>query len=92
MSLSRREFLHTLSLAAVAGLLPGAARANTATPYQLPFAGNVRLLHMTDTHAQLMPVYYREPSVNIGVGNAAGQPGCDSPATGTQRPATASRS
>ena len=74
MSLSRREFLHTLSLAAAAGLLPGAARAKSMVPYQLPFAGNVRLLHMTDTHAQLMPVYYREPSVNIGVGNAAGQP------------------
>merc|ERR1711879_441743 len=30
-----------------------------------PF-GNARILHMTDCHAQLMPVYFREPSVNLG--------------------------
>jgi sulfur-oxidizing protein SoxB len=38
-----------------------------------PF-GNVTLLHFTDTHAQLLPVYFREPSVNIGVGEAKGRP------------------
>ncbi len=36
--------------------------------------GNITLLHMADLHGQLMPVYYREPSVNIGVGEARGQP------------------
>ena len=36
--------------------------------------GNITLLHMADLHGQLMPVYYREPSVNIGVGDAKGQP------------------
>ena len=29
---------------------------------------------MTDTHAQLLPVYFREPSVNLGVGAQAGKP------------------
>jgi len=35
--------------------------------YKLEKFGNVRILHMTDSHAQLLPVYFREPSVNIGI-------------------------
>ncbi len=42
--------------------------------YDIPRSGNVSLLHITDTHAQLKPVFFREPNVNIGVGNAAGKP------------------
>ena len=34
----------------------------------------MHLLHFTDCHAQLLPTYFREPSVNLGVGDAAGQP------------------
>jgi sulfur-oxidizing protein SoxB len=36
----------------------------------VPATGDVRLLHITDTHAQLMPVYFREPHVNLGIGSA----------------------
>ena len=43
-------------------------------PYESSAFGNVRLLHFTDCHAQLMPVYFREPNVNIGVAGAKGRP------------------
>lgn len=41
--------------------------------YELPRFGNVSFLHMTDCHAQLRPIYFREPSVNIGVGPMSGK-------------------
>lgn len=84
MSHSRREFLRLLALAGTAGLsLPGCERANdraNATPaqpgnlYEVPPFGNVSLLHFTDCHAQLLPIHFREPQINIGVGNARGKP------------------
>ena len=42
--------------------------------YDLPRFGNVGLLHFTDCHGQLLPLHFREPSVNIGVAAAAGRP------------------
>ena len=75
--MQRREFLRLLALAAAAGasLRPGASEAEAADElYELPRFGNVSLLHITDTHAQLLPVYFREPDVNIGVAAAAGHP------------------
>jgi sulfur-oxidizing protein SoxB len=77
MSLSRREFLRTLALAGAAGLFPGSVLASRKAPadlYDLPRFGNVRLLHFTDTHAQLLPVYFREPNVNLGLAGAMGKP------------------
>lgn len=78
MSLSKREFLQVLGAASAAGM--GLARygdADAATAerglYDLPRFGNVSLLHMTDCHAQLLPIHFREPSVNLGVGAMAGQ-------------------
>jgi sulfur-oxidizing protein SoxB len=75
--LQRREFLRLLAAAAAAGasLRPGASEASAAAElYDVPPFGNVSLLHLTDTHAQLAPIWFREPSVNIGVGPAAGKP------------------
>ena len=75
----RREFLQAIAAAAVAGLPLDAARAADDADGErfygalAPF-GNVALLHITDCHAQLRPLHFREPSVNLGVGNARGQP------------------
>lgn len=80
---SRREFLMAgAALSAIAGSgLAGkwsrAAAQQALTENDLldfESFGNVTLVHLTDLHAQLMPVYFREPSINIGVGEAAGLP------------------
>jgi sulfur-oxidizing protein SoxB len=75
----RREFLQAIAAAAVAGLpLDAAQAADDADGERFygalaPF-GNVALLHITDCHAQLKPLHFREPSVNLGVGHARGHP------------------
>jgi len=77
MTITRREFLHTLAVAAAAGLpLADTARASAINGfYDLhQFGNNVTLMHFTDCHAQLMPTYFREPNVNLGVGDMAGRP------------------
>ncbi len=78
MNLSKREFLQVLSAAGVAGMALGRhgeadAQQAQAVLYDLPRFGNVSLLHMTDCHAQLKPLWFREPSVNLGVGSMQGQ-------------------
>ncbi|HXZ45574.1 MAG TPA: thiosulfohydrolase SoxB [Pseudolabrys sp.] len=81
MSISRREFLQMIAMGAAAGLVfdstgrkAVAADNNPGDLYDLPAFGNVSLLHLTDCHAQLIPTYFREPNINIGVGPAAGKP------------------
>ena len=72
--MNRREFLNALAAAAACGMPLGAARAQAAQAlYEVPRFGNVSLLHFTDCHAQLLPVHFREPSANIGAGEAAGR-------------------
>ncbi|MDQ2989471.1 MAG: thiosulfohydrolase SoxB, partial [Pseudomonadota bacterium] len=78
MGMNRREFAQLLGIAAAGGMLINskAALAGTATAgnlYDLPRFGNVHFLHFTDCHAQLKPVYFREPSMNLGVGAASGR-------------------
>ncbi len=90
MSLNRREFIQIMGLATAAGMVPGCDKQSSAPTsadkaasglarkpeelYDVPKFGNVSIMHFTDCHAQLNPVYFREPNVNIGVGNAFGQP------------------
>ena len=76
--MNRREFLHVLATAATAGFALDAraadAKRDAEAFYALPRFGNVHLLHFTDCHAQLLPAYFREPNVNLGVGVAKGRP------------------
>ena len=75
MQPNRRELITLLGAGAAAGLLPRPSHAAARTDlYDIARSGNVRLLHMTDTHGQTVPVHFREPSVNIGIGQAAGRP------------------
>ncbi len=75
MTIRRRDFLKFAGAATLSGTLPRLARsADTAGVYDLERFGNARILHMTDTHAQLRPVYFREPSVNLGIGAMQGNP------------------
>jgi sulfur-oxidizing protein SoxB len=75
--MQRREFLRLLAMAAAAGatLRAGASDAQAADElYGLPPFGNCSLLHVTDAHAQLLPIHYREPSINLGAGGTSGTP------------------
>ncbi|MGB5919333.1 thiosulfohydrolase SoxB [Arcobacter sp.] len=77
--LSRREFVYMM---AVLGAAPVFANSHTRMTntnkledyYKLKPFGNTRLLHLTDCHAQLVPVYFREPSVNLGFFDNLGKP------------------
>ncbi len=82
MSINRREFMQLMGVAAASGMLPGCDNKNgkgkvsAKSPgkiYDIPKFGNVGLMHMTDCHAQLNPIYFREPNVNLGIGDAYGK-------------------
>src|SRR5438876_574266 len=77
MDVTRRDLLKLLGAAATAGLGPRAlAEAADAPERLLDFEplGNVTLLHLTDTHATLRPLYFREPDTVLGVGDERGKP------------------
>jgi sulfur-oxidizing protein SoxB len=78
---SRRDFVQLAAATAVLTGTPGrlaraAARQEITQKDLLRFEplGQVTLLHIADIHAQLVPIYFREPSVNLGVGEAHGLP------------------
>ena len=79
--IKRRDFLTAAAATAtLLGTAPGrlaplAAQGRLSQSDLLRFEplGNVTLIHITDLHGQLMPLHFREPSVNIGVGEAKGQ-------------------
>ncbi len=75
MNLSRREFSSVLTAAAVAGFSfsTETSAKDAKRLYDVPKRGNVHLLHMTDCHAQLLPIYFREPNINIGVAGMNGR-------------------
>ena len=80
--ISRRDVLQvgaaTAALAAANGLgsvgrAAAQQRLTEAELLKFDGLGNVTLLHIADLHGQLLPVYYREPSANLGVGEVKGQ-------------------
>jgi S-sulfosulfanyl-L-cysteine sulfohydrolase len=81
---SRREFLQAaVATGAILGTAGGGSWRALAAQQALmsqddllkfPTMGNVSLVHVTDIHAQLKPIYFREPSINIGVGDVEGKP------------------
>lgn len=75
MNIRRRDLLKFASGAVISAGMPriGSA-AGDAGIYDLDRFGNARILHMTDTHAQLLPNHFREPSINLGVGTIQGRP------------------
>ena len=77
MGMNRREFVRLMAIAAAGGMVLDGKDVLAAPAaeklYDLPRFGNVHLLHFTDCHAQLMPIYFREPSVNLGIGDAVGR-------------------
>lgn len=78
MDMNRREFLQILAMASAGGFLlnnsESYAAKDASRMYDLPRHGNVSLLHFTDCHAQLNPMYFREPEINLGVGAMSGKP------------------
>ncbi len=77
-SVNKREFFNVLGAAAAAGFALGrSSDVQAASPYDLRLAfkrsDSVSLLHMTDCHAQLLPLYFREPSANLGIANQRGK-------------------
>ncbi len=77
--MDRREFLQVAAATAVLtgapGALSSAAARQTITQDELlkfDSLGQVTLLNFTDCHAQLVPLYFREPSINVGVGEVNG--------------------
>ncbi|MGQ3000903.1 MAG: thiosulfohydrolase SoxB [Hydrogenophaga sp.] len=79
MSFSRREFMQVLAVASATGMALNHRDVLAAAPgageklYDVPTFGNVSFLHFTDCHAQLPPIYFREPNVNLGVAEAVGR-------------------
>ena len=65
--MNRREFMQFLLAGYAAGIVKPSMSSSSINYHIKPF-GDIRLIHITDTHAQLEPMYFREPNYNLGVG------------------------
>ena len=78
MALTRRDFIKVLGAGASAGVIgTGYAYRDSLfaqdNMYELARSGNARILHITDVHGNLLPNYFREPNVNLGLGDTFGK-------------------
>ncbi|WXU00031.1 MAG: hypothetical protein Ctma_0736 [Catillopecten margaritatus gill symbiont] len=78
MALTRREFIKVLGAGSAAGLISGCGNdadklSSQENKYEVAKTGNARILHITDTHGNLLPNYFREPNVNLGFGPTFGE-------------------
>jgi hypothetical protein len=67
--------IRAVAVAAASGMMTDSHEtlAGNADLYNIRPYGNVSLMHMTDRHAQLVPIYFRKPNVNSGVSRAEGR-------------------
>ncbi|NYT52526.1 MAG: 5'-nucleotidase C-terminal domain-containing protein [Candidatus Vesicomyosocius endoextente] len=78
MALTRRDFIKVLGASSAVGLISSCGNdtdklASQDNRYEVAKTGNARILHITDTHGNLLPNYFREPNVNLGFGSTFGQ-------------------
>ncbi|KAA0445836.1 MAG: twin-arginine translocation signal domain-containing protein [Candidatus Thioglobus sp.] len=77
MALTRRDFIKVLGAGSAAGLVGCGNDADKLSAqdnrYEVAKTGNARILHITDTHGNLLPNYFREPNVNLGFGDTFGK-------------------
>jgi sulfur-oxidizing protein SoxB len=80
MALTRRDFIKVLGAGSAAGMVAGCGSSSDSSSlasqdnmYEVAKTGNARILHITDTHGNLLPNYFREPNVNLGFGATFGQ-------------------
>ncbi len=78
MALTRRDFIKVLGAGSAVGLISGCGNdadklSSQDNRYEVAKTGNARILHITDTHGNLLPNYFREPNVNLGFGPTFGQ-------------------
>ena len=79
MNIGRRDFMQMLAFASAGGMalaqrgVLAAGAGDAERLYELPAFGNVSFMHFTDCHAQLMPSYFREPNMNLGIGGSVGK-------------------
>jgi S-sulfosulfanyl-L-cysteine sulfohydrolase len=75
--MNRRDFIQTFATAMMVSGCAGRQLLHSSKMdgfYSQPSFGQCSLLHITDCHAQLMPIYYREPDVSLGLGDDMGKP------------------
>lgn len=78
MALTRRDFIKVLGAGSAVGLIGGCGNdtnklSSQDNMYEVAKTGNARILHITDTHGNLLPNYFREPNVNLGFGSTFGK-------------------